>query len=64
MTSDRLKHIFDNTKHKNSIGLTNVNQRLITLYGPKNKLKIYSSMNNGTIVIMKIPFQEVSENND
>ena len=64
MTSDRLKHIFDNTKPKNSIGLTNVNQRLITLYGPKNKLKIYSSMNNGTIVIMKIPFQEVSENND
>ena len=64
MTSDRLKHIFDNTKPKNSIGLTNVNQRLITLNGPKNKLKIYSSMNNGTIVIMKIPFQEVSENND
>jgi len=61
---ERLKYIFDTSIPKKSIGLTNVNQRLITLYGPKNKLKLYSRKNKGTIVIMKIPFQEVNENYD
>lgn len=61
---DKLKYIFDTSIPKKSIGLTNVNQRLIALYGPKNHLKIYSRVNKGTIVIMKIPFQEVTQNND
>jgi len=61
---DRLKYIFDTSIPKKSIGLTNVNQRLITLYGPKNHLRIYSRVNKGTIVIMKIPLQEVNDYDD
>lgn len=64
ISPERLKYIFDTSQPKKSIGLTNVNQRLIALYGPKNNLKIYSRVNKGTIVIMKIPFQEVNENDD
>ena len=64
ISPERLKYIFDTSIPKKSIGLTNVNQRLIALYGPKNHLKIFSRVNKGTIVIMKIPFQEVNENND
>lgn len=64
ISPERLKYIFDTSIPKKSIGLTNVNQRLIALYGPKNHLKIFSRVDKGTIVIMKIPFQEVTENND
>jgi len=64
IAQDKLKSIFDTSIPKKSIGLTNVNQRLITLYGPKNKLKLFSRVNKGTIVIMKFPFQEVNEDYD
>lgn len=64
ISPERLEYIFDTSTPKKSIGLTNVNQRLIALYGPKNNLKIYSKVNKGTIVIMRIPFQEVNENDD
>lgn len=64
ISPERLKYIFDTSIPKKSIGLTNVNQRLIALYGPKNSLKIYSRVNKGTIVLMKIPFQEVTESHD
>lgn len=64
ISPERLQYIFDTSIPKKSIGLTNVNQRLIALYGPKNRLRIYSRVNKGTIVIMKIPIQEVNETND
>ena len=61
---ETLQTLFDTSIPKKSIGLTNVNQRLITLYGPKNRLRIYSRIDKGTIVIMRIPYQEVEENDD
>lgn len=60
---ETLKIIFDTSIPKKSIGLSNVNQRLITLYGPKNHLRIYSRVDKGTIVVMKIPYKE-EENDD
>lgn len=39
IAADRLKYLFDNSRPKKSIGLTNVNQRLISLYGQKTSLK-------------------------
>lgn len=61
---ETLKIIFETSIPKKSIGLSNVNQRLITLYGPKNHLRIYSRIDKGTIVVMRIPYQEVEENDD
>lgn len=60
---ETLKIIFDTSIPKKSIGLSNVNQRLITLYGPKNHLRIYSRVDKGTIVVMRIPYKE-EENDD
>ena len=60
---ETLKKIFDTSIPKKSIGLSNVNQRLITLYGPKNHLRIYSRVDKGTIVVMRIPYKE-EENDD
>lgn len=64
ISKETLKIIFDTSIPKKSIGLSNVNQRLITLYGPKNHLRIYSRVDKGTIVVMRIPYQEVEENDD
>lgn len=64
ISKETLKIIFDTSIPKKSIGLSNVNQRLITLYGPKNHLRIYSRIDKGTIVVMRIPYQEVEENDD
>lgn len=64
ISKETLKIMFDTSIPKKSIGLSNVNQRLIALYGPKNHLRIYSRVNKGTIVVMRIPYQEVDENND
>lgn len=64
ISKEPLKIIFDTSIPKKSIGLSNVNQRLITLYGPKNHLRIYSRVDKGTIVVMRIPYQEVEENDD
>lgn len=61
---ETLQTMFDTSIPKKSIGLSNVNQRLITLYGPKNRLRIYSRVDKGTIVVMRIPYQEVEENDD
>lgn len=63
ISKETLKIIFDTSIPKKSIGLSNVNQRLITLYGPKNHLRIYSRVDKGTIVVMRIPYKE-EENDD
>ena len=55
-----LSNILDDSVPKKSIGLSNVNKRLNTLYGNKNRLRIFSRENRGTIVSMNIPVQEVN----
>ncbi|MGM0379690.1 MAG: LytS/YhcK type 5TM receptor domain-containing protein [Bacillota bacterium] len=45
-------------KHKNSIGLYNVNKRLIGIYGEEYKLKIKSKIGEWTQVDVKIPIIE------
>ena len=56
---EKLATILDDSVPKKSIGLSNVNKRLNTLYGSKNRLRIWSRVNKGTIVSMRIPVQEV-----
>ncbi len=56
---EKLATILDDSVPKKSIGLSNVNKRLNTLYGSKNRLRIFSRINKGTIVSMRIPVQEV-----
>lgn len=56
---ETLATVLDDSVPKKSIGLSNVNKRLNTLYGNKNRLRIFSRVNRGTIVSMKIPIQEV-----
>ena len=58
---EKLSKIFDDVPRKESIGLTNVNKRLIALYGEKYGLKIISKENKGTIAIIKIPIEKVGE---
>ncbi len=55
---ETLATALDDSIPKKSIGLSNVNKRLKTLYGNKNRLHIFSRKNKGTIVSMKIPMQE------
>ena len=56
---EKLATILDDSVPKKSIGLSNVNKRLNTLYGSKNRLRISSRINKGTLVSMRIPIQEV-----
>ena len=56
---EKLSTVLDDSVPKKSIGLSNVNKRLNTLYGSKNRLRIFSRENKGTIVSMRIPVQEV-----
>lgn len=58
---EKLSKIFDDVPRKESIGLTNVNRRLIALYEEKYGLKIISKENKGTIAIIKIPIEKVGE---
>lgn len=64
ISKERLAEIFDDTSRKKSIGLVNVNKRLIALYGEKYGLKIISRENKGTIAIIKIPIEKVGEGYD
>ncbi|MBQ8491803.1 MAG: histidine kinase [Acidaminococcaceae bacterium] len=57
---EKLATILDDSVPKKSIGLSNVNKRLNTLYGIKNRLRICSRVDKGTIVSMRIPVQEVT----
>ena len=56
---EKLSTVLDDSVPKKSIGLSNVNKRLNTLYGSKIRLRIFSRENKGTIVSMRIPVQEV-----
>lgn len=44
-------------KESNHIGLSNVNQRLILAFGDEYGVRMESSVNDGTVVILEIPYQ-------
>lgn len=50
-----LQRILEPDSNRKSIGLCNVNKRLISIYGPDNGLQISSVENGGTEVTMIIP---------
>jgi len=61
MSNKKIKELLDLTDEKNrhkrfsSIGISNINQRMILYYGPEYQLKIRSSTGNGTVVRITIP---------
>lgn len=55
MSSQYLASIFNSKKENDSIGLINVNNRLINKYGKDYGLDIKSNLGQGTIVSMRIP---------
>lgn len=58
MEAEQLKYIIDHTSSSNSVGLNNVNKRLINLYGEEYRLQIHSEYNEGTSVLIRIPCVE------
>ncbi|HBE76552.1 MAG TPA: histidine kinase [Firmicutes bacterium] len=55
ITPGILQKFYDNNLPKGCIGLTNVNQRLKSIYGPKYGLTIKARCGGGTIVSLRIP---------
>lgn len=57
MTEERLNGLFnkDSSKDNSSIGLKNINERLINKYGKEYALKIHSKLNQGTVATIIIP---------
>jgi two-component system sensor histidine kinase YesM len=62
MTSNQLNEVLQNTHSKkdrlNSIGISNVRERLMLIYGESYGLSISSQQNYGTIVVITIPCEE------
>jgi two-component system, LytTR family, sensor kinase len=56
MTEERLQHAF-----AGGIGLSNVNERLRTIYGASSQLKLTSAPGQGTSVVVEIPVMSLSE---
>ena len=59
---ENLKNILQYNRDKGSIGLFNINNRLIQKYGPKHRLHISSKWGTGTTISMNIPIQTRSNN--
>ncbi|MCT4619760.1 MAG: histidine kinase [Marinisporobacter sp.] len=56
---ERLSHILsDDNVHKDSLGINNVNQRLIGMFGEKYGLQIESEVGEGTSILLRIPIKE------
>ncbi len=55
MTKDCLNNLFNTNHNKESIGLKNVNERLINKYGEEYGLEIESEIDKGTVATMIIP---------
>lgn len=57
MTEECLNGLFnkDPSKDNSSIGLKNINERLINKYGKEYRLKIHSKLNEGTVATIIIP---------
>lgn len=54
----QLNSLMHQTTSGNSVGLNNVNKRLINLYGEEYRLQIHSIYSEGTSVLIKIPCVE------
>lgn len=54
----KLATLLSEVPSRKSIGLININKRLLAIYGPDNGLHITSKLNVGTTVTFKIPKQE------
>lgn len=59
---ENLKNLLQRNKDKGSIGLLNINNRLIQKYGFKHRLRITSKWGMGTTVSMSIPIKTRSQN--
>lgn len=64
MNKAQIEALYQKIEDENSesIGLTNVNRRLILTYGSGSALKIQSKEGRGTIVSFKIPCEQQSKN--
>lgn len=57
--ADKLAHIMSfSAGHGAGIGLSNVNERLKTLYGHRCTLRITSAVNQGTVVTFRVPIAQ------
>ncbi len=62
MDKDRLRRVFEEGFGNNmGLGLTNVNDRLISLYGEQYRLQIRSRPGRGTAIRVRLPLQQVFE---
>lgn len=58
MTTERLRAVLEEGFSQNlGIGLSNVNERMLSLYGPRYRLRIRSRPGVGTAVRLRIPLQ-------
>ena len=55
MSEEFIENLFSINEDNKSIGITNVNNRLKSIYGDEYGLEIESKVGRGTIVSMKIP---------
>ncbi|KJF26174.1 histidine kinase [Clostridium aceticum] len=55
---DKLITLLQDENQPSSVGLSNVNKRLINLYGEDYKLQITSRFDEGTCVLIRIPYIE------
>ncbi len=59
MDAERLRRVFEEGFGNNmGLGLTNVNERMISLYGEAYRLKIRSSPGGGTAIRVRIPIDQ------
>ena len=56
--ANKLKSLINMELNFDSVGLNNVNKRLINLYGEEYSLKISSKQNEGTSVLIRIPYEK------
>jgi two-component system sensor histidine kinase LytS len=59
MDPEKVRSLFSEERGKKSIGLMNINARLVNLYGPEYALSVSSEGGKGTTVRMRIPREAV-----
>jgi LytS/YehU family sensor histidine kinase len=65
MDAERLRRVFEEGFGNNmGLGLTNVNERMISLYGEEHRLKIRSAPGVGTAIRLRIPLEREGQPGD
>lgn len=65
MDRERLRRVFEEGfGHNMGLGLTNVNERLISLYGEDHRLRIRSAPGKGTAILVRIPTVQSDKGGD